>query len=167
MIIKYFRFLLIVAVISSYYTLQGQNVQILHRVQASSGLVSNPGADIYLGKVDYMPRVSFAQSAFRVGIEAGPYFLAKDWGLRYGANLGVRLFKFEGPISIIEFHFNAGHTWGTDDQKIYYGSLDVDISDWFGLNLTFGRDYHFDSNWITPGLYYKFSKPKGDDFFNN
>lgn len=138
--------------------------KLLHTFQLNGGFISAPSADIYLGKLDYIPQFKLNENTLRLGANIGALYTQKEINAGFGANLSLRLLSFSTLNNNYSFggiHLRVGYDWTTDSQKIAHTALVFELTQ-IAFNVTYGRDYHFDNNMITYGFSYTFSKPFTD-----
>ena len=129
------------------------STQFFTEITLNSGLISNPGADLSLLSLKARPQLSLGYDLLRIGPEGG-LFYNKGFEALYVAHAMVRIVELTADdfLSFGGLYLGAGHTWSTDDSKVFSGSVHLDLATWFGVEIEYGRDYHFDRNWISLGF---------------
>jgi len=138
---------------------------ILHNIQLNGGLISQPSADIYLGKLDYVPQFKLSNDAFRFGINTGIYYVRKSIDVSAGINASFRIHRFSTlnkNFTLGGIYLRVGHEWASSSEKILTGALSFEFTQ-VALNVSYGRDLHFDNNWITYGFGFLFTKSETDE----
>ena len=138
--------------------------KLLHQVQLNAGLISNPGADLYIGKLDYIPQFKFGDDAFRAGLNGGVYYTRKDIEAAIGVNASVRLKRLStlnDNFTLGGIYFRAGFDYATTEEKIITGAIQFEFTQ-LAINATYGRELEFDNNWITFGFSFLLTKAEKD-----
>jgi len=137
---------------------------VLHNIQLNGGLVSAPGADLYLGKLDYIPQFKLSNDAIRVGINTGIYYSGKSVHAVGGINSSVRIHRFSTlnqNFTLGGIYLRAAHEWSSNSEKVLSGAFSFEFTQ-IAFNITYGRDLHFDNNWISYGFSLLFTKAETD-----
>ena len=140
--------------------------RIYHTIQLNGGAIVQDIADLYVGKLDYMPQYSINKGALRVSPQAGALYRAKSLDLSYGVNVGVRLYKVQAlddNLTLGALYLRPSFELTTASEQLFSTALAFELSQ-IAMNLTYTRNLHFDQNWWSYGFSIRFSKAVADDF---
>jgi|GEM_PF-4678395 len=139
--------------------------KLLHTFQLNGGLVSNQGADIYLGKLDYLPQLKWDNDVFRVGLNASTFYTRKSLEATGGVNFSWRVKNFtalNGNLPFGGLYLRPAFEVATSSEKILSGTLSLELTQ-VSVNISYGRDFEFDNNLFSTGFAFFFSKADSDE----
>lgn len=129
-----------------------------------NGMVTNfkAGADLYVGGFQLVPQYTLVTNKMRAGIVAGAFYAGKKIEGQFGINTSVKVktinaLVFGGAANI---NLSAEHLWGTGNQKLIGGGINVDLLNKLVLGFTAHRDYEFKTWWLQMSLGVRISKIK-------
>jgi len=139
--------------------------KLLNTFQLNGGLISNEVADLYLGKVDYLPQLKWENDVFRAGLSLSGLYTLKEVEAAGGVNFSIRLKEFSalnGNLPLAGIYLRPAFEVTTSSSKVLSTTLSFELTQ-FAVNISYGRDFEFDNNWISTGFAFLFSKPERDE----
>jgi hypothetical protein len=139
--------------------------KLLHTFQFNGGLISNETADIYVGKIDYLPQLKWDNDVFRVGLGVSTLYTRKELEAAGGLNFSWRVVSFSALNSNLPLgglYVRPAFELTTFSEKILSGTLSLELAQ-LAINFSYGRDLEFKNNWFSTGFAFYFSKAENDD----
>jgi hypothetical protein len=129
-----------------------------------NGMVTNfkAGADLYVGGIQLVPQLTVVENKMRAGIVAGAFYSGKILDGQFGINTSVKLKTIKVLVfgSAANVNLSAEHLWGTGNQKLIGGGINLDLLNLLVLSLTTHRDYGFKTWWLQTSIGIRISKKK-------
>ena len=137
---------------------------IMH-LKLHNGMVTNfrgNAADMYAGGVQLIPQYTIIKKLLRGGIILNGFYTDKKLQAAFGPTLSFKLKTLHAkPFgSAGNIHVNIDHLWGTDEQRLLGGGINVDIGNRIVVGLTIHRDYNLNNWWLQNTLGLRISKLK-------
>ena len=133
-----------------------------------SGMITNPGADIFVGGLQVVPQVTIVQHTLRGGVVIGGIYSFKEINGLFGPTLSLKLTEFKASNlgTLGNLNVNADYLWGTHDQRLVGGGINIDLLNKLVVSLTAHRDYNFSDWWFQSAIAFKIfnTKKKEGDF---
>lgn len=136
---------------------------IMH-LRLHSGMITykKPAADIFVGGLQLVPQVTLVEHTLRGGLVAGGFYANSDVHGILGPTISLKLTEFKGGFfgSIGNVHINVDHLWGTDEQRLAGGGLNLDLLNKLVVSIMAHRDYRLNHWWVQSGIAFRLSKVK-------
>ncbi len=139
--------------------------KLLHTFQFNGGLISSETADIYVGKIDYLPQLKWDNNVFRVGLGVSSFYTRKELEATGGINFSWRVLNFSvlnGNLPLGGLYLRPAFELATSSEKILSGTVSLEFTQ-LSINFSYGRDLEFKDNWFSTGFAFYFSKAEMDD----
>jgi hypothetical protein len=140
-----------------------KNEFIMH-LKMHNGMVTNftSSPDVYVGGLQLVPQFSVVANRLRVGLIADAYYTGKKLQAAAGPTISFKLKTFEvkkfgsgGNINL-----SLDHLWGTQQQRLFGGGLNIDLLNFIVVGLNLHRDYNLNSWWVQGSFGFRISKVK-------
>ena len=158
-------FLLSVLCLSSLLTAAQQTEfpkEFTAHIKLHSGMITSPGADLFVGGLQFIPEYTLVEHKLRGGVIFGGFYSYSEINGLIGPTLSLKLTELQGGHfgSLGNLHLNVDHLWGTDKQRLAGAGINLDLLNKLVISLTAHRDYKWDQWWIQTGIAFRISKVK-------
>src|SRR5687768_14954709 len=94
--------------------------EFIAHVRLQSGMVTSPGADLFVGGIQIVPEYTLIEHKLRGGVVVGGFYSYSEINGLFGPTLSLKLTEFKGGHfgSLGNLHVNFDHLWGTDKQRL-------------------------------------------------
>ncbi|MEO6734286.1 MAG: hypothetical protein ABIN01_23900 [Ferruginibacter sp.] len=118
--------------------------------------------DMYAGGIQLIPQYTIVKNLIRGGVILNGFYTAKKLQAAFGPTMSIKLKTLHvKPFgSAGNIHINIDHLWGTEEQRLFGGGLNVDIGNKIVLGLSVHRDYNLNNWWLQNTLALRISKVK-------
>lgn len=136
--------------------------EFIAHVRLHSGMITSPGADLFVGGLQIVPEYTLIEHKLRGGVIAGAFYSYSKINGLFGPTLSLKLTEFKGGHfgSLGNLHLNFDHLWGTDKQRLAGAGINLDLLNKLVVSLTAHRDYKWNQWWIQTGIAFRISKVK-------
>lgn len=140
-----------------------KNEFIMH-LRWHNGMITsfNSSPDLFVGGLQLVPQWTVIENHVRVGFVGGGFYANKKLQALAGPTISVKLKTFSlknfGSGGNINLSFD--HWWGTNQQRLLGGALNVDLLNFIVLGMSVHRDYHLSSWWLQGTVGFRISKVK-------
>jgi hypothetical protein len=138
--------------------------EFIAHLRLHSGMITGAGntPDIFVGGLQVIPQFTLVEHKVRGGIVAGAAYSYKKLSGMFGPTVSLNIKEFKGGHfgSLGNLHINADHLWGTNEQRLLGGGLNLDLLNKLIVSLSAHRDYHLNNWWIQSGIAFRISKVK-------
>lgn len=136
--------------------------EFIAHVRLHSGMITSPGADLFVGGLQIVPEYTLIEHKLRGGVIVGGFYSYSEINGLFGPTLSLKLTEFKGGHfgSLGNLHLNFDHLWGTDKQRLAGAGINLDLLNKLVVSLTAHRDYKWDQWWIQTGIAFRITKVK-------
>jgi hypothetical protein len=140
-----------------------KNEFIMH-VKMHNGMVTSfkSSPDLYVGGLQLVPQFTVVANRLRLGVIADGYYTGKKLQAAAGPTLSLKLKTIElkkfgsgGNINL-----SLDHLWGTQQQRLFGGGVNIDLLNFIVAGITLHRDYHLNNWWVQGSFGFRISKVK-------
>jgi hypothetical protein len=140
-----------------------KNEFIMH-LRLHNGMVTNfkSSPDLYVGGLQLVPQYTIAENVLRAGIIAGGFYTGKKLQGEAGPTVSFKLktivlksFGSGGNINL-----SLDHLWGTEQQRLLGGGLNIDLLNFIVVGVSVHRDYNLNNWWLQASIGARVSKVK-------
>jgi hypothetical protein len=140
-----------------------KNEFIMH-LRLHNGMVTDfhSAPDLYVGGLQLVPQWTVVENLLRVGVVAGGFYTNKKLQGLVGPTVSIKLktFSLKGFGSGGNINLSLDHWWGTDQQRLLGGAINVDLLNFFVPGISVHRDYNLNTWWIQGTVAFRISKVK-------
>jgi hypothetical protein len=140
-----------------------KNEFIMH-LRLHNGMVTtfHSSPDLYVGGLQLIPQWTVVENHLRIGVVVGGFYTAKKLQGLAGPTISLKLktFSLKNLGSGGNINLSLDHLWGTEQQRLLGGSLNVDIFNLIVPGISVHRDYHLSSWWLQGTIAFRISKLK-------
>jgi hypothetical protein len=140
-----------------------KNEFIMH-LRLHNGMVTtfHSSPDLYVGGLQLIPQWTVVENHLRIGAVAGGFYAAKKLQALAGPTISLKLktFSLNNMGSGGNINLSLDHLWGTEQQRLLGGSVNVDIFNLIVPGISVHRDYHLNNWWIQGTIAFRISKLK-------
>lgn len=133
-------------------------------VKLNNGLVTefNSNPDLYTGGIQLIPAFTVVEHKLRAGAIFGIFYTDKKLQVAGGPVLSLKLKTFNAkPFgSAGNINFTLEHLWGSGDQRLFGGGLNIDLLNKIVIGISAHRDYNLNAWWFQNGVALRISKKK-------
>ena len=136
--------------------------EFIAHVRLHSGMITSPGADLFVGGLQIVPEYTLIEHNLRGGVVVGGFYSYSEINGLFGPTLSLKLTEFKGGHfgSLGNLHLNFDHLWGTDKQRLAGAGINLDLLNKLVVSLTAHRDYKWDQWWVQTGIAFRITKVK-------
>lgn len=136
---------------------------IMH-LRLHNGMVTTfkSSSDLYAGGLQLVPQWTVVENRLRIGLVAGGFYTAKKLQGSFGPTVSLKLktialksFGSGGNINL-----SLDHLWGTGQQRLLGGGLNMDMLNFIVAGISLHRDYRLNNWWLQGTLAFRISKVK-------
>ena len=140
-----------------------KNEFIMH-LRLHNGMVTNfkSAPDLYVGGLQLIPQYTVVENVLRVGVIAGGFYTGKKLQGEVGPTVSFKLktialksFGSGGNINL-----SLDHLWGTEQQRLLGGGLNIDLLNFIIIGVSAHRDYSLNNWWLQASIGARISKVK-------
>ncbi len=144
---------------------------IMH-VDLHNGMISKfrSGNELFIGGLQWAPQFTLAPSHLRGGLKAGIFYTGQRVQTLIGPTLSLKLKTFKAGVfgTAGNLHLSLDHLWGSKQQRLFGGGLNLDLLNKIVLGPQLHRDYHLNNWWIQFKVGYRISRlARVKEPFNN
>lgn len=140
-----------------------KNEFIMH-LRLHNGMVTDfhSSPDLYVGGLQLVPQWTVVENLLRIGAVAGGFYTNKKLQALAGPTVSIKLktFSLKNFGSGGNVNLSLDHWWGTDQQRLLGGAINVDLLNLFVTGISVHRDYNLNSWWIQGTVAFRISKVK-------
>jgi hypothetical protein len=129
-----------------------------------NGMVTNfkSSPDVYVGGLQIIPEWTVVENHLRLGIVAGGYYTGKKLQALVGPTFSLKLktIALKNLGSGGNINLSIDHLWGTEQQRLLGGGLNVDLLNLIVIGASIHRDYHLNNWWLQGTVALRISKVK-------
>ena len=136
--------------------------EFINHLRLHSGMVTTPGGDLFVGGLELVPQYTLIEHKLRGGVVLGAFYSNSEINGLFGPTVSLKITEFQGGHfgSLGNLHLNLDHLWGTDEQRLVGGGINLDLLNKLVVSLTAHSDYHHGEWWIQTGIAFRISKVK-------
>jgi len=118
--------------------------------------------DQYVGGIQIVPQFVIIENRLRGGIIADGFYSGKKVQAAVGPTLSYKL----ATIQLKKFgsggnlHLSLDHLWGTNNQRLLGGGLNIDLLNFVTTGISAHRDYNLNTWWFQTSFGIRISKVK-------
>jgi hypothetical protein len=132
-----------------------------------SGMITHPEADIFVGGLQVIPQVTIVEHTLRGGVVIGGIYSFKEINGLFGPTLSLKIMEFPASVfgSAGNLHVNADYLWGTEDQRLVGGGINLDLLNKI-IEHNCSHDHNLSDWWFQSAIAFKIfnTKQKEGDF---
>lgn len=136
---------------------------IMH-IKLHNGMVSqlNSTPNLYLGGLQVVPQYTIVKNKMRAGLIADVYYTGNQLQAAIGPTFSfkVKCFNLNPFGSGGNLHINLDHLWGTNEERLFGGGINLDLLNKVVIGFTAHRDYHLNNWWFQNSIGIRISKLK-------
>jgi hypothetical protein len=118
--------------------------------------------DLYTGGLQLVPQFTIVQNKLRLGAIADGFYTGKKLQGAIGATASFKLMSFDlkqlaggGNLNV-----SLDHLWGTGNQRLFGGGINLDLLNLLVVGIAAHRDYHLNTWWLQGSIGFRISKVK-------
>jgi len=138
--------------------------EFITHIRLHSGMItySNSEPELFVGGLQVIPQFTLVPNKLRGGLVAGAFYTDNNINGLFGPTISYKIAEFKGGHfgSLGNLHINLDHLWGTDEQQLAGGGINLDLLNKLIVNLSAHRDYKLANWWIQCGIAFRISKTK-------
>ena len=140
-----------------------KNEFVLH-LRLHNGMITNfkSSPDLYTGGLQLIPQYTIVENLLRAGIIGGVFYTGKKLQGEAGPTVSFKLktialksFGSGGNINL-----SLDHLWGTEQQRLLGGGLNIDLLNFIIVGISIHRDYNLNNWWLQASIGARISKVK-------
>jgi len=138
--------------------------EFIAHARVQSGLATAPGnnPDLFVGGVQLVAQQTILAYRLRGGLTGGFFYTNTQLHGTAGPTISLKLMDLKGGEfgSLGNLHLTLDHLWGTGQQRLLGGSLNLDLLNKLVVGLSAHRDYRLQNWWLQSGIAFRVSKVK-------
>ena len=138
--------------------------ELIGHIKLSSGLITAPKPlpAIFQGSIQMIPQYTIIPFHLRGGVVAAVAYAARKVSGLFGPTISYKITELKGSYfgSIGNLHITAEHLWGTNQQRLVGGSVNLDLLNRIVIGLSAHRDYNLASWWLATSFALRISPTK-------
>jgi hypothetical protein len=136
---------------------------IMH-LRLHSGLITDFTAspDLFAGGMQLVSQFTVVENHLRIGLIAGGFYSNKQLQGAIGPTLSLKLksITIKNMGSGGNINLSMDHLWGTGNQRLVGGGLNVDLLNKIVIGTSLHRDYKNNNWWLQGAIAFRISKVK-------
>lgn len=122
----------------------------------------NSEPDLYVGGIQLVPMFTVVEHKLRAGIVTDGFYTGKKLQSAAGPTIAwkIKTFNAGGFGSAANINLSFDHLWGTEDQRLVGGGINVDVLKRLLLGITTHRDYNLNNWWFESSIGIRISSKK-------
>ena len=140
-----------------------KNEFIMH-LKVHNGMVTTfkSDPDLYVGGLQLVPQFTVIANRLRLGIIGDAFYTDKKIQAAGGPTLSYKLatINLKKLGSGGNINLSLDHLWGTGQQRLFGGGINIDLLNFIVLGLSMHRDYNLNNWWLQGNFGFRISKVK-------
>ena len=131
-------------------------------IRLHSGMITSDGGELFVGGLQLIPQFTLIEHKLRGGVILGAFYSNAQTSGLFGPTFSLKITEFQGGHfgTLGNLHLNVDHLWGTEEQLLAGGGLNLDLLNKLVVSLTAHSDYKHGEWWIQTGIAFRISKVK-------
>lgn len=118
--------------------------------------------DVYTGGLQLVPQFTVVENLVRAGAIGDVFYTGKKLQAAIGPTVSfkIKTFQLSKFGSGGNLHLSLDHLWGSGNQRLFGGGVNVDLLNLLVVGLSAHRDYHLNDWWLQGSIGLRISKLK-------